>query len=134
VGALMRAIDGYEGSLTVRCALRSRRSCSYGPASSAMRSVGNGLGCAEWRYTVTKTNTPHIVPLSRSGVLPTRTEPLTGRGRYVFCSARSSQRPMSDQRDPPAMRRMAIAKDEMSGTDFAPWHGPSWTSLSLGRI
>src|SRR5208282_3539319 len=49
------------------------------------------------RYTVTKTNTPHIVPLSSQAVAILRElKPLTGRGRYVFSSARSSQRPMSD--------------------------------------
>jgi integrase len=42
----------------------------------------------------------------------------TGRGRYVFSSARSSQRPMSDNAILAAMRRMGIATDEMSGHGF----------------
>src|SRR6202789_3352493 len=98
VGALMRAIDGYEGSLTVRCALRLAPLVFVRPGElrqaqwSAM-----DLDGGEWRYTVTKTNTPHIVPLSAQAVATLRDlQPVTGRGRYVFCSARSSQRPMRE--------------------------------------
>ena len=120
VGALMRAIDGYEGSLTVRSALRLAPLVFVRPGElrhaewSAM-----DLDVSEWRYTVTKTNTPHIVPLSSQAVAILRElKPLTGRGRYVFSSARSSQRPMSDNAILAAMRRMGIAKDEMSGHGF----------------
>lgn len=47
-------------------------------------------------------------------------EPLTGRGRYVFPSARNPRgnRPISDNAILAAMRRMGIAKDEMSGHGF----------------
>ena len=48
---------------------------------------------AEWRYTVTKTDTPHIVPLSRQAVEVLRElYPLTGQGRYVFPNARYPRR------------------------------------------
>ena len=51
----------------------------------------------QWRYTVTKTNTPHIVPLSRQAIqILKELHPVTGNGQYVFPSARSSSRPMSD--------------------------------------
>ncbi len=120
VGALMRAIDAYEGWLTVRCALRFAPLVFVRPGElrhaewSAM-----DLDGGEWRYTVTKTNTPHIVPLSSQAVAILRElKPLTGGGRYVFPSARSSQRPMSDMAILAAMRRMEIAKDEMSGHGF----------------
>lgn len=77
------------------------------------------LDAAEWRYIVTKTNTPHIVPLSRQAVAILRElQPLTGRGRYVFPSARSASRPMSDNAVLAALRRMGIGKDEMSGHGF----------------
>ena len=112
VGALMRAIEGYEGSLTVRCALRLAPLVFVRPGElrhaqwSAM-----DLDGGEWRYTVTKTNTPHIVPLSTQAVAILRDlKPLTGRGRYVFSSACSSQRPMSDNAILAAMRRMGIAR------------------------
>jgi integrase len=77
------------------------------------------LDAAEWRYTVTKTSTPHIVPLSRQAVdILRELPPLAGRGRFVFPGARSNGRPMSDNTVLAAMRRMGIGKDEMSGHGF----------------
>jgi len=77
------------------------------------------LDGGEWRYTVTKTNTPHIVPLSSQAVAILRElQPLAGRSRYVFSSGRSGQRPMSDNAILAAMRRMGIGTDEMSGHGF----------------
>jgi integrase len=79
------------------------------------------LDAAEWRYTVSKTNTQHIVPLSRQAVeILQELHPLTGRGRYVFPSARNPKgdRPMSDNAILSAMRRMGVEKDEMSGHGF----------------
>jgi integrase len=98
VGALMRAIEGYEGSLTVRCAMRLAALVFVRPGELRHAEwTTMDLDGGEWRYTVTKTNTPHIVPLSSQAVAILRDlKPLTGRGRYVFSSARSSQRPMSD--------------------------------------
>jgi integrase len=120
VGALMRAIDSYEGSLTVRCALRLAPLVFVRPGELRRAEwAAMDLDGAEWRYTVTKTNTPHIVPLSSQAVAILRElKPLTGCGRYVFWSGRSSQRPMSDMAILAAMRRMGIAKDEMSGHGF----------------
>lgn len=61
---------------------------------------------AEWRYTVTKTNTPHIVPLSYQALeILYELQPLTGSSRFVFPSARSFSRPMSDNAILAAMRR-----------------------------
>ncbi len=77
------------------------------------------LDGAEWRYTVTKTNTPHIVPLSHQAMeILLELHPLTGQGRFVFPGARSSGRPMSDNAILAAMRRMGIEKGEMSGHGF----------------
>lgn len=81
--------------------------------------AGIDLDAAEWCYTVTKTNTPHIVPLSRQAVEILRElQPLTGRGHFVFPGARSNRRPMSDNAILAAMRRMGIGKEEMSGHGF----------------
>ena len=44
--------------------------------------------------------------------------PLTGRWEYVFPSARSRHRPMSNNDILSAMRRMEIDKEEMSGHGF----------------
>jgi integrase len=77
------------------------------------------LDAAEWRYTVTKTSTSHIVPLSRQAVeILHELQPLTGRGRFIFPGARSNARPMSDNAILAVMRRVGIGKDEMSGHGF----------------
>jgi integrase len=120
VAAILRAIDGYEGTLPVRCALRLAPLVFVRPGELRTAEWADiDLEGAEWRYTVTKTQTPHIVPLSRQAVAILRElEPLTGGGRYVFPSARSAARPMSDNTVLAALRRMGIAKDEMSGHGF----------------
>ena len=68
---------------------------------------------------MTKTNTPHIVPLSRQAVeILNELHALTGNGKYVFPGARTNGRPMSDNAILAAMRRMNIGKDEMTGHGF----------------
>jgi integrase len=117
---ILRVLDGYKGSFRVRCALRLAPLVFVRPGE--LRSAlweDIDLDRAEWRYTVTKTNTPHIVPLSRQAVEILRElHPLTGRGRYVFPGARSNGRSMSDNAILAAMRRMGIEKEEMSGHGF----------------
>jgi len=120
VAAILRAMDGYEGSPTVCCALRLAPLVFVRPGELRKAEWADiDLGDAEWRYTVTKTNTPHIVPLSVQALALLRElQPITGRGRFVFPSARSTARPMSDNAVLAAMRRMGINKDEMSGHGF----------------
>jgi len=120
VAEILRAMDGYEGTLTVRCALRLAPLVFVRPGELRKAEWADiDLDAAEWRYTVTKTNTPHIVPLSRQAVEILRElHPVTGRGRFVFPGARSNGRPMSDNAILAAMRRMGIGKDEMSGHGF----------------
>jgi integrase len=120
VAELLRAMDGYEGTLTVRCALRLAPLVFVRPGELRKAEWADiDLNAAEWRYNVTKTSTPHIVPLSRQAVEILRElHPLTGRGRFVFPGARSNGRPMSDNAVLAAMRRMGIGKDEMSGHGF----------------
>jgi integrase len=117
---ILRAMDGYEGTLTVRCALRLAPMLFVRPGELRSAEWAQiDLEAAEWRYTVTKTDTPHIVPLSRQAVEILRElHPLTGRGHFVFPSARSNQRPMSDNAILAALRNIGIGKEEMSGHGF----------------
>lgn len=120
VGAILRTINDYQGTTTVACALRLAPLVFVRPGElRAAEWASIDLNAGEWRYTVTKTGTPHIVPLSTQAVATLRElHPLTGHGRYVFPSARTSARPMSDNAILAAMRRMGISKDEMSGHGF----------------
>ena len=122
VAKLLRTLDSYEGTLTVQCALKFAPLVFVRPGELRQAEWENiDLEKAEWRYTVTKTNTPHIVPLSEQAVsILTELHPLTGHGRYVFPSARSPRgdKPMSDNAILAAMRTLGISKEEMSGHGF----------------
>ncbi len=122
VAEVLRALDGYRGTLPVRCALRLAPLFFVRPGELRHAQWKDiDLERAEWRYLVTKTDTQHIVPLSRQAVEILRElKPFTGNGRYVFPSARNPRgdKPMSDNAILAAMRRMGIPKDEMSGHGF----------------
>jgi integrase len=116
LAGILRALDGYQGTLAVCCALRLAPLVFVRPGELRRAEWKDiDLETAEWRYLVTKTKTPHIVPLSRQAVeILGELKPLTGSGRYVFPGARSSKVPMSDNGILAAMRRLDIGKDEMS--------------------
>lgn len=120
IAQLLRAMDSYEGTLSVRCALRLAPLVFVRPGELRNAEWADfDLEEAEWRYTVSKTGTPHIVPLARQALAILRElHPLTGSGRFVFPGARSNMRPMSDNAILAALRRMDIKKDEMSGHGF----------------
>ena len=114
---MLRALDGYEGTPVVHSALRLAPLVFVRPGELRRAEWADiDLESAEWRFTVTKTETQHIVPLSRQAVEILRElHPLTGSDRFVFPSARTKARPMSDNAVLAAMR---IDKDEMSGHGF----------------
>ncbi len=120
LAAILRVLDGYEGTLPVRCALRLMPLVFVRPGELRKAEWAQiDLDAAEWRYRVTKTETDHIVPLSRQALAILRElYPITGRERFVFPSARSNTRPMSDNAILAAMRRMDIGKDVMTGHGF----------------
>jgi integrase len=120
VAKILRAMDGYKGTLTVRCALRLAPLVFVRPGELRQAEWADfDLAGEEWRYTVTKTKTPHIVPLSRQAVdILRELHPLTGRGRFVFPNARGATRPMSDNAILAALRSLDISKEEMSGHGF----------------
>lgn len=117
---LLRTLDGYQGTLTVACALRLAPLVFVRPGELRNAEWADiDLDAAEWRYHVTKTDSDHIVPLATQAVAILRElQALTGTGHYVFPGARSNGRPMSDNAILAAMRRMGISKDEMSGHGF----------------
>jgi integrase len=120
LAGILRSIDGYKGNLVVRSALRLAPQLFVRPGELRRAEWKDvDLDAAEWRYNVTKTKVPHIVPLSRQAVdILLELQVLTGNGRFVFPGARSKGRPMSDNAILAAMRRMDIDKTEMSGHGF----------------
>jgi len=124
VGPLLRAIDDYSGSFVVKCALKIAPLVFVRPGELRSMEWGHvNLDAKEWRYFVTKTETHHIVPLSRQAVeILTSIRPLTGNGRFVFPSARTpnGSRCLSDVALLAALRRMGFSKDEMTVHGFRP--------------
>jgi integrase len=120
VGELLRAIDGYDGTMIVKSAMKLAPLVFVRPGELRQAEWKDiDLDKAEWRYTISKTNTPHIVPLSRQAIkMLKEIQPVTGKGKYVFPSARSAKRPTSDNAILAAFRRMGYEKDEMSGHGF----------------
>ncbi|KHK02354.1 tyrosine-type recombinase/integrase [Desulfovibrio sp. TomC] len=122
VAQLLRAIDGYEGSMVARCALRLAPLVFVRPGELRHAEWSEiDLDKAEWRIPAAKMKMKeqHIVPLSRQAVaILLELHPLTGAGKYVFPSVRTSARPMSENTVLAALRRMGYTKDEMTGHGF----------------
>lgn len=120
VGELLRTLDSYQGTFVVNCALKLAPLVFVRPGE--LRSAkweDMDLENAEWRFIVSKTSTPLIVPLVKQAVaILEDLHPLTGSSPYVFPSARSNGRPMSDNAILGAMRRLGIDKDTMCGHGF----------------
>ena len=122
VGPLLRLLDGYPGTLPVRCALRLVPLLFVRPGELRKAEWADiDLDGAEWRYTATKTDTPHVVPLARQAVEILRElHPVTGHHRYVFPNARYRQRDrtMSNTTFWGAFRALDIPRDRMTPHGF----------------
>ena len=122
VGGLLRAIDGFTGAFTTRCALRLASLVFVRPGELRHAEWTEfDFDKAEWRIPAgkMKMKEQHIVPLSAQAMAVLREiQPLTGQGRYVFPSVRGGARPMSDNTVNAALRRLGYAKDEMTGHGF----------------
>lgn len=122
VATLLRAIDSYQGSFVVKCALQLAAMFFVRPGELRHAEWNEfDFDAATWSIPAgkMKMKQAHIVPLSQQAVEVLKSlQPLTGRGRYVFPSNRSSMRAMSNNAILAALRRMGYDKDEMSGHGF----------------
>lgn len=120
IGALLRAIHGYTGSMVTVAALKLAPLVFVRPGElrqARWRDVD--LDAAEWRYMVTKTKTHHVVPLSTQAVqILSDLHPLTKRSEYVFPSERTAARPMSENTINAALRGMGYDRETMTGHGF----------------
>jgi integrase len=122
IGGLLRAIDDYRGAFVTRCALQLAPLLFVRPGELRHAQWSEiDLDAAQWNIPAErmKMREAHLVPLSTQAIHVLRQlHALTGESRYVFPSARTRQRPMSDNAVLSALRRMGYAKDEMSGHGF----------------
>ena len=122
IGPLMRALEDYQGSFVTKCALRMAPRVFVRPGELRKAEWQEfDLDNAEWRIPAEKMKkrVPHVVPLSTQAVAILRDlHALTGEGKYVFPSTRSSSRPMSENTVNGALRRLGYTKDELTGHGF----------------
>jgi integrase len=122
-GELLRVIDGYQGTLIVKCALRLAPLVFLRPGELRKATWTEiDFERAEWNIPAErmKMRQPHLVPLSRQAVEILRElHALTGRGDFVFPGERSRSRPMSDNTVNAALRRLGYdTTTEMTGHGF----------------
>ena len=122
IGALLRAIDSYQGTFVARCALQLAPMLFVRPGELRQAEWSEfDMEADEWRIAGAKMKmkATHIVPLARQAVAVLRElYPLTGSGRYVFPSVRTADRPMSENTVLSALRRMGYTTGEMCGHGF----------------
>jgi len=120
VGPMLRALHGYEGTPVVMAALKLAPLVFVRPGElRRARWSDINLEAGEWRFTASKTGTPHIVPLATQAVeILNELQPLNRRSAYVFPGIRDRDRPMSDNTVNAALRRMGFDGDTMTGHGF----------------
>lgn len=98
VTALLRAIDAFAGTYTVKTALQLAPLVFVRPGELRQAKWADiNLEAAEWKYTVSKTHSDHLVPLSSQAVhLLKELHPLTGHREWVFPGIRKWDQPISD--------------------------------------
>jgi integrase len=150
IAELLRAIDAYQGYIVTKFALRLAPLVFVRPGELRRAQwVEIDLEKAEWRIPGArmKMRERHIVPLARQAVEIFRElEPLTDRvfearpniPRFVFPSARTFERPMSENAVLAALRRMGYTKDEMTGHGFRSMastllHEQGWNHQAIER-
>lgn len=132
VGELLRAMEGFGGTLPVACALKLAPLWFCRPGEIRLAEWAHfDLEGPEPTYRVPPQNRklrkadkehpdaqPHVIPLSTQALEILRSlQPVTGRRQYVFPSARDPKRPMSDGAVNAALARIGF-KDVMVGHGF----------------
>ena len=121
VAELLRALDGFNGTLTVQCAIKLAPLVFVRPSELRMAKWADiDLEAGTWQYLVSKTKTNHIVPLSNQAVaILKEIHPLSGHGEYVFQGGHSPLKPMSESAINAALKRMGYdTKTQITGHGF----------------
>ena len=122
IGALLRAIDGFDGQPTTRAALRLAPHVFVRPGELRQAEWCEfDLAAAVWSIPATKMKMrrPHRVPLSQQSLnIICELRDITGNGRLVFPSVRTVLRPISENTLNAALRRLGYASEDMSTHGF----------------
>jgi len=120
IGDLLRAMYAYRGSPVTVAALKLAPMCFVRPGElRKARWADIDLEVSEWRFTASKTGTPHIVPLSsQAKEILEDLRPLTKRSEFVFPGVRSAKRPMSENTINAALRYLGFDGNTITGHGF----------------
>jgi integrase len=122
VAELLRAIDGFQGTFHVKCALKLSPMLFVRPGELRQMEWAE-IDFEEERWNIPaekmKMKQAHIVPLSSQAItILKELQPLTASGRYVFPCHRSPLRPMTNNAINAALRRMGYTSDDQTGHGF----------------
>ncbi|WP_176591625.1 integrase arm-type DNA-binding domain-containing protein [Sphingobium sp. EM0848] len=121
-GALLRAIEDYQGDPAVIYALKLTPHVFQRPGEIRQLEWKEvNFDKAVWIIPEEKMKMrqPHSVPLSRQALaILSEMRSLSGSGRYAFPSIRTRARPISDNTINAALRRMGYSKDQMTAHGF----------------
>lgn len=121
-GALLRAIDEYEGDPSVMHALRLSPHVFQRPGELRQMEWSEiDFTKAVWTLPADKMKMrqPHAVPLSLQALAILESiRQLTGKWKYVFPSVRTRERPISENTVNAALRRMGYSKEQMTAHGF----------------
>lgn len=122
VAELLRAIEGFQGTFHVKCALKLSPMLFVRPGELRQMEWAE-IDFEEERWNLPaekmKMKQAHIVPLCKQAVaILKELQPLTGSGRYVFPCHRSPLRPMTNNAITAALRRMGYTSDDQTGHGF----------------
>ena len=119
---LLRAIDGYQGSLVVKCALQLQALTFVRPGELRHAEWQEiDLDAVQWNIPAEKMKLrlPHVVPLSvQAGDILKELQPLTSKSRYVIPNGRTLERPLSENGVLAALRTLGYTKEQMTGHGF----------------
>ena len=122
IGALLRAIERFEGQPTTRAALRLAGHLFVRPGELRHAEWSEfDLDAGVWSIPAEKMKMrrPHRVPLSRQSLAMIRDlKEITGNGRWLFPSVRTVLRPISENTLNAALRRLGYASEDMSTHGF----------------
>ncbi|CAG0958162.1 integrase arm-type DNA-binding domain-containing protein [Geobacter sp.] len=122
IAPLLRAMETFEGSFVVKCALLLTPLLFVRPGELRHAEWSEiDLDAAEWNIPAEKMKMkfPHLVPLpSQAVAILQELHALTGRGRYAFPCNRSTLRPMSENTVNAALRRLGFNRDEIVAHGF----------------
>lgn len=142
VVGLLRAIQGFEGTFVVQCALQITPYVFVRPGELRGAEWEEfDFDNSEWRIPAArmKMKVMHIVPLATQVLEILRElQPVTGSGRFVFPSIRNVSRPMSENTINASLRRIGYHKSEICAHGFRAMastmlHEQGWDSDVIER-